>query len=131
MLMGELKEYGSKELTAGSLEVVDKLAHTIKNLCKIIEASEKEEYSSASREEYSRASSRDGGNRYSRDSMRSYARGRGSNANRDSMGRYSGDSGYSRNEEMVSELYTLMDEAPDDKTRQEFQRFIQKIESMK
>ena len=38
MLMKELEEYGSKgELTSGSLEVVDKLSHTIKNLCKIIE----------------------------------------------------------------------------------------------
>ena len=41
MLMEELKEYGRKgELTSGTLEVVDKLSHAIKNLCKIIEAYE-------------------------------------------------------------------------------------------
>ena len=37
-LCKELEEYGSRgELTAGTLDVVDKLAHTIKNLDKIIE----------------------------------------------------------------------------------------------
>ena len=48
MLMTELEEYGRKgDLSAGSLEIVDKLTHTIKNLCKIIEAYEEEEYSGA------------------------------------------------------------------------------------
>ena len=38
MLCDELKEYGAKsELTAGSLDIVDKLAHALKNLDKIIE----------------------------------------------------------------------------------------------
>ena len=38
MLMKELEEYGSKgELSAGTLDIVDKLTHTIKNLCKIID----------------------------------------------------------------------------------------------
>lgn len=32
--------------------------------------------------------------------------------------------------EMVSELYELMEEAPDEKTKKEFQKFIQKIEMM-
>ena len=37
MLCEELKEYGSKsEMSAGSLEIVDKLSHAIKNLDKII-----------------------------------------------------------------------------------------------
>ena len=42
MLMQELEEYGRKgELKdVGSLEIIDKLAHTIKNLCKIIETAE-------------------------------------------------------------------------------------------
>ena len=40
MLCKELEEYGEKgELTTGSLDVIDKLAHTIKNLDKIIECS--------------------------------------------------------------------------------------------
>lgn len=61
----------------------------------------------------------------------SYARGRGRNARRDSMGRYSREGGYSYGaEDMVQELRELMQDAPDDRTRQEFERFIQKIEQM-
>lgn len=52
------------------------------------------------------------------------------NARRDSMGRYSGERGYSRDGGMVEELRELMQDAPDERTRQEFQRFIQKIENM-
>ena len=40
MLCDELKKYGTKDLTTGSLDVVDKLAHAIKNLDKIIGESE-------------------------------------------------------------------------------------------
>lgn len=64
-------------------------------------------------------------------SYRSYARGRGNNARRDSMGRYSREDGYSMaNDEMIDELHELMQEAPDEQTRKEFQKFIQRIESM-
>lgn len=57
-LMDELEEYSRKdELSAGDLEVVDKLTHTVKNLCKIIEDSE-EMYSGAMYPSYTRA--RDG-----------------------------------------------------------------------
>jgi hypothetical protein len=45
------------------------------------------------------------------------------------MGRYSS-RGYSRDQEMVSELRELMNDAKDERTRQEFQRFISKIEQM-
>ena len=70
-----------------------------------------------------------GGRSYARGG-RSYARGRGRNAKRDSMGRYSSERGYSRDEEMIAELRELMEDAPDDKTRREFQKFISKIEMM-
>ena len=40
----ELKKYKGKEITTQSLEIVDTLAHTIKNLCKVIEDCEKESY---------------------------------------------------------------------------------------
>lgn len=122
-LMDELAEYGSKEMSAGSLEVVDKLAHSIKNLCKIIEESEYSEmggsYDMGNGGSYAR-----GG--YSRTGI-SYAdgRGRGSQANRDSRGRYSSDDG------MIEELRSLMNEAPDQKTRMEFDKFIRKMESMR
>lgn len=76
-------------------------------------------------------SSREGGSSYEGGGGSSYARGRGRNARRDSMGRYSSE-GYSMggNEEMVQELREIMQDAPDEQTRMEFQRFIQKIEQM-
>lgn len=100
-LLDELKEYGKKDMSAGSLDVVDKLTHTIKNLDRIIE-------------KY------DGGHSQDWHSNR-----------RDSMGRYvSRDYGYSYAGEMASELRDLMEKAPDERTKQEFKRFISKIESM-
>lgn len=149
-LMKELEEYGSQEMSAGSLEVIDKLAHAIKNICKIIEAYEEEEG-------YSEEGGRGGNYRYSYEGGRererrysyeggqggggrggggSYARGggrgRGRNARRDSMGRYSSD-GYSRAEDdmdsMIMELREMMGDLPQEKQK-EVQRFIQKIEQM-
>lgn len=76
-----------------------------------------------------------GGNSYDGGSYEggSYARGRGRNARRDSMGRYSRNSyrGYSRDDgkaEYIEGLREMMEEAPDDQTRQEIQRMIQKME---
>lgn len=122
-LCEELEEYGDKKLDAGSLEVIDKLAHSIKNLDKIIEKYEDEDYSSAYDDgmmagPYERDGNR-GGNRYA------MARGRGRNARRDSMGRYSSD-----NRMMVDELRELMNDAPDERTKMEFKRFIEKMEQM-
>lgn len=75
MLCEELDKITKKgELSAGSLDVVDKLTHSIKSIDTII-AMEGTGYSS---DDYTMR-----GN--------SYARGRGSNAKRDSMGRYSSD----------------------------------------
>lgn len=130
-LCDELKEYGSKnDLTAGRLEVVDKLAHAVKNLDKIIEAYEDEEggYSEGwmPRYYYNDGSYADGrsyrnGNRGG-NSNRSY-RGRSYARRRDSMGRYSRDG-------MADKLRELMEDAPDDKTREEIRRLADKMESM-
>lgn len=139
MLCKELEEYGEKgELTAGSLEVVDKLANTIKNLDKIIECYEDEGYSSRGGSyegmyedgmggSYARGGRgggnrggggrRGGANQYGSYDMRGSYR-------RDSRGRYSRDGG------MVEDLRELMQSAPDERTRQEFQKFITKIENM-
>lgn len=66
MLMRELEDIAKKgELSAGSLDAVDKLTHSIKSICYIIDAMD--------------------------DEGSSGARGRGRNARRDSMGRYSND----------------------------------------
>ena len=60
-LCDELKTYGKKDMSAGSLDVVDKLTHAIKNLDKIIDADEG--YSGMDR---SYARRRDSMGRYSR-----------------------------------------------------------------
>lgn len=110
-LCKELEEYSDKKVNAGSLEVIDKLSHAIKNLDKIIEKYDDEEGYS---------------NRYD-DGM---YRGHSYSRKRDSMGRYSR-RGYSRADEtMISELRDLMHDAPDERTRKEFQSFISKLESM-
>lgn len=119
-LMKELETYGKQELTAGSLEVVDKLSHAIKNICKIMEASDVEDGQSM-RDGYSMYYSRDG---------RSYARGRGNNARRDARGRYSRDGDYSRTdgvEELVENVRDAMRELPQN-LQMDAQRFIQKLE---
>ena len=129
MLCKELEEYGSKgELSAGTLDIVDKLAHTIKNLDKIIEVYEEDEgsyYDGGSYEVGDRSSAR---GRMSRGMYGgSYARGR--NARRDSRGRYSNE-GYSRNSDISDRLRDLMEDAPDEKTRQEIHKLAMKMEQM-
>ncbi len=110
MLMEELAEYGKgKELTMGSLDMVDKLAHATKNLCKIIESGEEEEYSSAEGGS-SRGSYRGSYRGSSRGSYEGGSYEGGSyRRRRDSMGRYSRD-GYSRAEEKEDELHDIVDQ---------------------
>lgn len=115
-LMDELKDYGRKEMTAGNLEVVDKLAHATKNLCKIME--DEEGYSGR----YMPWAYDDGMDRRSYNDRsyndRSYAR-------RDSRGRYSSE-GYSRHG-LADKLRDLMEEAPDEQTRMEIKRLVDKM----
>ena len=73
----------------------------------------------------------EGGNRGGNRGGGSYARGRGRgrNANRDRMDRYSSE-GYSRTGDMVERLRDLMMDAPDERTKQEIQRLVTKMEQM-
>lgn len=139
MLCKELEEYGAKgELTAGSLEIVDKLAHAIKNLDKIIEKEGEYSERGGSYRGGSYAREQGGGNRGGQDGRSSnrggsYARqGRGMNARRDSMGRYSREGGYSRDEgreEMVMQLEDLMQDAPNQRIRSRIEQLIGEIEN--
>ena len=139
MLCKELEEYGAKgELTAGSLEIVDKLAHAIKNLDKIIEKEGEYSERGSSYRGGSYAREQGGGNRGGQDGRSpnrggSYARqGRGMNARRDSMGRYSREEGYSRDEgreEMVMQLEDLMQDAPNQRIRSRIEQLIGEIEN--
>lgn len=98
----ERKAERGEKLTMNEIQYADTLAHLWKDIL-TSEAMEDSEYS----------------HNYS------YARGR----KRDSMGRYSR-RGYSMNDNMMAELHELMNEAPDEKTRGEFKRFIDKMERM-
>lgn len=124
-LLKELEEYGGNaKFSKEDVETIKYMASAIDHICNIAEG---EEESYSGRYPYwmggAYADGNMGGNRSYRG--RSYAGRR----KRDSMGRYSGD-GYSRDGGMVEELRGLMEEAPDERTRQEFQRFIDKIERM-
>ena len=137
MLCEELEEYGrSPELSKSSLEMIDKLAHACKNVCKIIEAKEEEQYSMADgsyrggsyrggsmRGSYDDGSYRGGYSRdgyYYDDGGNSYRRGR------DRMGRFISRDG----SEMAHKLRDMMQEAPDEATKREIQRLADKMEQM-
>ena len=138
-LCKELEEYGTKELSAGTLDVVDKLSHAIKNLDKIIEKYEDEEYSGDMRYDMNGRMMR-GGVAYARDGRGSYrggsyargdGRGRGANARRDSMGRYSSERGYSRDAaDLADQLRDLMEDAPDETIRRDMEKLLRKVEQM-
>lgn len=121
-LLKELEEYGGNaKFSREDVETIKYMASAIDHICNIAEG-EEEGYSG--RYPYwmggAYADGNMGGNGRSNRSMRggrSYRRG------------YSRE-GYSREGGMVEELRELMQDAPDERTRQEFQRFIEKIEHM-
>lgn len=142
----ELERKADKEgkLSMAEIEYLDKLAHIKKSLLSAEEMWDQSEYSEYGGESGQsrrggggssyrrggssrRGSSRAGGGESSSPFFEggSYARGRGSNARRDSMGRYSSDS-----EEMVNELRELMQDAPDQQTKQDIQRIVSRLEQM-
>lgn len=88
MLCEELGTYSMKEkVDAQSLEMIDKLAHAIKNIDKIVDREEMMQYSNAMRSNNSYGNSYGGnsnnsyGNPYYEDMA--YARGRGGNSRAD------------------------------------------------
>ncbi len=132
MLMAELEKCSSKgELSAGSLEVIDKLAHAIKSIDTIMAMEEAG---------------------YSNEDGYSMARGRGRYAKRDSMGRYSSrggsyddmsydnmsygrsgryDRGYSRDaakEHLAKELRELAMETTDEGSKQMIHKWLKQVE---
>ena len=109
------------KLSGSDVEYVDKLTHTLKSIKTVI----------AMEEAGDGYSHDDGRYRTYHPYMRggSYARGRGSRAKRDSMGRYSS-MYYDGVDDMMDKLNDLMNEAPDEKTKAEFKKFIAKMEQM-
>ena len=125
-LSGEIKEMNNKIRAAGGkispqdLDNVDKLTHALKSVKATMAMEEDGE------DGYSEYYPMYGGNSYRR-------------ARRDSMGRYSRWDGapgiprypnrnYSRND-LVDKIRQLMDNAPDDRTRQDIQRMVERLEN--
>ncbi len=144
MLMDEVKELTKKgELTAGSLDTVDKLLNSIKNACKIImydEYQDEGEYSSeggmSNRGGYSNArgrgsnARRDSMGRYSREGGNSYARG-GRGGSRGGRGGYSREGGYSYaddNEDKIEVLREAMQDAESEQERMIIKKMIRRME---
>ena len=134
MLKKELDEIVKKgELSAGSLDTIDKLLNSIKNSCKIIM------YEEYAEDGYSYADGDMDMSNYSY--ARGNGRGRGSQARRDSMGRYSNTRGrrmYSRRggysyddgekEEKIEMLRDMMQETSSDDERRALQKIIRRYE---
>ena len=125
MLCRELEEITRKgELTAGSLDTVDKLTHAIKSISTIIAMEEADGESEMYPFWGGRAYQGGGG---------SNQRGGRSNQRRDSRGRYSNQrGGYSRDDardDMISELREIMQDAPDEHTKKRFHSFIRELEN--
>lgn len=116
-IIEELEDYGMKnEVKASELPTIDMLAHTAKNLCKLIEMCEEETGYSY-------------GNRYyGRDSYRNSYRGHddgmsyGRRMRYDDMGGYSGESDW-----MLSMLEELRDRSTNENMRREFDEFIKRM----
>lgn len=130
-IVKELEDYGKQGLSKSNLDVIDKLAHAGKNVAKIIECCEADEYSMgrnySMRDSY-RGSYRDGRSYAEESYVRpdgSYARGRGSGARRDSMGRYS-----SAGDDAAYDVRMLLNRTHDEQTRQELSKLLDKLESM-
>ena len=135
-LSKELKKANEKlngrEMTAADTAYMDQLLHSLKSVKTVMAMMD--------------AENEDDGRSYEGRSYegRSYRGSSGrSGRRRDAMGRYSGDyngmrymnnysgrRGYSRDDEMISNLREMMEDAPDDQTRSDLQRMISRMEMM-
>jgi hypothetical protein len=113
MLLNEIKEYGTKDkLDLKDVEVVDKLAHAAKNMCKVIEDCENESMGYSNGYSYENPSMRN--RRNPNMSMRNM---RGGNSRMDG--------GYSNHGGFNNELQELLQQAPNDYVRQKLQEAMQ------
>lgn len=123
-LIKELEDYAQNgKFSKEDVESIKYMASAVDHLCNIIGESEYSQRGGYSRN-YSYEQGGDMGGTY-----RSYARGRGRNAQRDSMGRYSNRM-YSRTEgveELVENVRNMMQDLPQN-LRTDAERFVQKLE---
>ena len=130
MLCDELAKITKKgELSAGSLDAVDKLTHSIKSIDTII-----------AMDEYSEDDGMSYGDSYARGGNRGENRGRSNARGRDTMGRYTSNNayrdsyarrGYSRDEEMEDlkmNLHEMLEDAKSEEERKMIRRWIKQVE---
>ncbi len=120
--LNELERKAEKNgsLTMSETQYMDTLAHAKKNLLTgeaMMQAEDGE-------------SGRYMPNDYGMYGNNGYNNGGSYRRSRDSMGRYTSRRGYSYDDGMIEELRSLMESAPDERTKSEFRQFIAKIEKM-
>ena len=120
--LNELERKAEKNgsLTMSETQYMDTLAHAKKNLLTgeaMMQAEDGE-------------SGRYMPNDYGMYGNNGYNNGGSYRRSRDSMGRYTSRRGYSYDDGMIEELRSLMESAPDERTKSEFRQFISKIEKM-
>lgn len=136
MLCEELENFGGRtQIDMNSLDKIDKLAHAVKNLDKVIKSGEEEEMSYRMSRDYSGTSILDGMGRYRMNPQytrfaedgeaegsaeRSYRRGMSRRSRRSYANEYSG-------HDFVQELEDLMEDAPDEQTRKDIEKLINKM----
>ena len=130
-LSKELKKANEKlngrEMTAADTAYMDQLLHSLKSVKTVMammDAETEDEGRSYEGRSYRGSSGRSGRRR---DSMGRYS---GDYNGMRYMGNYSGRRGYSRDDEMISNLREMMEDAPDDQTRNDLQRMISRMEMM-
>lgn len=124
MLVKELEDYGkSKDLSVGTLDIIDTLAHSVKNIDKIIECYEEKSYSMNGD-----GRSFDGmSNRYSmRNSYYDYDDGMSTRRGRAANGRFVSRDG----SDMARQLREMANKSDDEHVRNEIERLAGKIEQM-
>lgn len=117
------------EIANDDVEIIDKLTHSLKSLvttCAMLEAEDDDGYSGRYMPTWNPGVTyrRDGGNSY--DNRDGYSGNRGGY----SRNRYSRENrnGYSRTGEMSDQLRQMMEEAPDDMTRMEIKKLMDKMD---
>ena len=117
------------DIANDDVDIVDKLSHSIKSLvttCAMLEAEDDDGYSGRYMPTWNPGVTyrRDGGNSY--DNRDGYSGNRGGY----SRNRYSRENrnGYSRTGEMSDQLRQMMEEAPDDMTRMEIKKLMDKMD---
>ena len=114
-LSDKIRKIKNGGMSDGDLDTLEKLTHTLASTKKIMAFMEDDGYSGY----------------YPMGSYRDAYRGsysRGGSYKRDRMGRYSSERGYSRND-LADKMRELMDGAPDERTRQEMMRMVEKLEA--